>query len=457
MMKKLKALTAFLAATLVLVPLLSCQNTVDETESTTSKADTQTTGEASDTTEGSDTTEPAGDDVNPHLENLENADITIVYWYNPDQYALDKSRNSSVYDPILEAIPRYEEETGGKVTVEATDWNGMQQRVIDLVNAGEAPDLMEVYDRTMHPAIFSGLVTPIDEYVVDADFDFYKVSRELFSWEGASYAIPLKPYNFLMLYNKDMITLAGLEDPLEVFKRGEWTFDKFAEYGEALYKNVNGTVTQYGFSSWQDCITSFMLANGGALIDVDTVNGTATSGFENPAVVNTLEIIAPWFNATNGWAISPTDDSFFDLWSSNQLGFIRGPDLPQDEVPFEVGAVPYPSGPDGQEKGFVVYPQGMSVPTGSKNPKGAVAFMYTVNQVQLETGDEIERNRIGAELFDIIYHEDVTPVYAYDKSPTDIDQVIGSIHNLMNESMPPATIISTLKPELDAMVQRTYE
>lgn len=393
---------------------------------------------------------------NPHLEDLENADITIVYWYNPDQYEIDKSRNDAVYDPILEAIPVYEEVTGGTVTVEATDWNGMQQRVVDLVNAGEAPDLMEVYDRNFYPAVFGGLIQPITDYVSDVDYDWYQVKQDLFTWGDDVYAIPLKPYNFLMLYNKDMMMLNGLEDPLEVFLRGEWTFDKFKEYGEAIYTEVNGEVLQWGFGSWQDAVTYFMLANGGALIDVNAEDGTATSGFDNPAVVETLELIAPWYEANGGFIMAPVDDSFFHFWEVNQLAFIRGPDLPQDEVPFEVGAVPYPTGPSGPEKSFVVYPQGMAIPNGASNPEGAVAFMYTVNEVQREIGDAKERERIGDELFEVIYGDDVTQVYAYDKAPTDIDELIGSIINFLVEGTPPATIVSTLQPELQAMVDRTF-
>ena len=50
-------------------------------------------------------------------ETLDNPDISIVYWYNQDQYAYDTSKNENVYDPILEAVPYFEAKYGGKVNV----------------------------------------------------------------------------------------------------------------------------------------------------------------------------------------------------------------------------------------------------------------------------------------------------------------------------------------------------
>ena len=62
------------------------------------------------------------DNVEGLPETLENPNITIVYWYNPKQYAVDIRKQADVYDPILEAIPYFEEKYGGKVTVIYSAW-----------------------------------------------------------------------------------------------------------------------------------------------------------------------------------------------------------------------------------------------------------------------------------------------------------------------------------------------
>ena len=68
-------------------------------------------------TEPTETTAPTTDAANTGdlLSNvaglpdkLENPNISIVYWYNEDQYKYDTSKNANVYDPILEAIPYFE-------------------------------------------------------------------------------------------------------------------------------------------------------------------------------------------------------------------------------------------------------------------------------------------------------------------------------------------------------------
>ena len=85
-------------------------------------------------TEPTETTAPATDAANDGdlLSNvaglpdkLENPNISIVYWYNEDQYKYDTSKNANVYDPILEAIPYFEEKYGGEVNVIYAAWGEM--------------------------------------------------------------------------------------------------------------------------------------------------------------------------------------------------------------------------------------------------------------------------------------------------------------------------------------------
>lgn len=140
-------------------------------------------------------------------ESLDNPNISIVYWYNPDQYEQDTAADGNVYDPILEAIPDFEAKYGGKVEIIYTEWGKMLEETINRQNSGSAPDLIEVYDRIMHNVIFNKVVQPVDDYVTDADFSYYKVDRSLFSWKDKTYAIPIKPYLKYIMFNKDLFDL----------------------------------------------------------------------------------------------------------------------------------------------------------------------------------------------------------------------------------------------------------
>lgn len=394
-------------------------------------------------------TEPAGEFLSNLPETLENPNISIVYWYNPDQYAYDTSKNENVYDPVLEAIPYFEEKYGGKVEVIYAAWGEMLNTVTALQQSGEAPDLFEVYDESMYSVILSGVAQSLDSYTTDADYSYYDVDKSLFSWKGSVYAIPLKPYAFYIMFNRDLFDMEGLDAPDVMFQNGEWNWSNFRDVCKALTKTTDGEVSQYAYGSYEDTILSFMYANGTSLLNTNTADGTVTPNIEAAAVQSTLNYL-----------IELKDNFVYgnDMWGwfdNGNMAMIRGKEFPVD-LPFEVGMVPFPTGDDYEGKNLVCYPQGMAVPTGAKNPEGAVTFMRVVNELQQTVGNQKEANRIGQENYDMIYADDVEYVYAYDKCLNDIGTLIASIVNYIRDGVPAATIAANMLPELQAEINLMY-
>jgi multiple sugar transport system substrate-binding protein len=450
-MRNKKIVALFMVLVLIAITGMGCSSSGNQTEN---QSGNQVTNDGS---KGSTTQEDAGQagtnedagtaDALP--DKLDNPNVSIVYWYNPDQYAYDTKKNADVYDPILEAIPDFEAKYGGKVNVIYAAWDQMLESVIALQNSGDAPDLFEVYDRNMYNVIFSNIAAPIDSYVTDKDFSYYDVDRSLFSWKGETYAIPIKPYTFYMMFNRDLFALEGLTPPDELFRDGKWNFDEFEKAIKALTKTADGEVTQYGYGSYDDTVTYFMLVNGAPLLDVNTETGKVTSNLSKPSVQNTINYLTRWSdNIIYGW-------DMFGWWDNGALGIIRGKEFPVDH-PFEVGMVPYPTGPDSNGKNLVVYPQAFALAKGAKNPQGAAAFMRMVNDKQLEVGNQKEANRIGQENYDMIYADDVKLVYAYDKNLNDIDNIIGSIINYMNDDVPASTIAANLESQISASIELIF-
>lgn len=382
-------------------------------------------------------------------DKLDNANISIVYWYNPKQYEYDTSKNKDVYDPILEAIPYFEEKYGGKVNVIYSQWGEMLSTVTSLQQSSDAPDLFEVYDETMYSVILSKVCQPLDDYTTDLDYSYYDVDKSLFSWKGSTYAIPLKPYAFYIMFNRDMFDLEGIDAPDVLFRNGEWNWDTFREVCKTLTKTVDGEVSQVAYGSYEDTILSFMYANGATLLDIDTAAGSVKPNLESVAAQNTLSYLVE------------LRDTFVygnDMWGwfdNGNMAMIRGKEYPVD-LPFETGMVPFPTGDDYEGKNLVVYPQGMAVPTGAKNPEGAVAFMRIVNELQQAVGNQKEANRIGQENYDMIYADDVKMVYAYDKGLNDIGTIVTSIVNYIRDGVPAATITANMLPEIQADIELVY-
>lgn len=385
-------------------------------------------------------------------ETLENPNLKIVYWYNPAQYKYDTSKFPTVYDPILEAIPFFEEKYGGTVEIIYSGWGDMIETVVSLQNANEAPDLFEVYDETCYSTILAGVSRPLDDIVTDLDYSYYDVSRDLFSWEGSTYAIPLKPYIFNMAFNRDLFDLEGLPSPDELFKEGNWNWTTFKEACKALTKTVDGETVQSAFGSYKDAITSFMYTNGTQMLNVDTKTGTVTSNLSDVKMQNTLNYLV---ELKDYLMLVETEDEFTSAFDNGTLAMTRSY-ADEADLPFEMGLVPFPAGDDYEGKNLLAYPQAMSIPNGAKNPEGAVAFMRIVNEVQKEIGDKKEAERIGQDVYDMIYADDVKLAYAYDKSIEDVGTIIASICNYINDGVPAATIIANMEPELQSKIDMMY-
>ena len=89
-----------------------------------------------------------------------------------------------------------------------------------------------------------------------------------------------------LAFNKQMLEDNNLEDPRDLYARGEWTWDKFVEYCKVLTKDTDGdgVIDQYGFTGFkEEVFAQLIMANGGSI-----ASGT-TEGLSSPAVVEALE------------------------------------------------------------------------------------------------------------------------------------------------------------------------
>lgn len=392
-------------------------------------------------------------------DTLDNPHLHIIYWRGERAYQTARAINPHIWDPVWETVALFEERFGGTVTVEFANWNDMVQRMTELQSANAAPDLVMVYDRVMHNMIFQGSLMPLTDLVMDEDFEFWGVGRDLMSWRGVPYAIPWKPYLTSMMFNRDLLELHGQPMPDELFLAGEWTFEAFADIVRATTQYVDGNPVTLGFGSWAgEGLSRFLVANGAAFIDVDTPTGTVTSGFENQILIDTLDWIRSWGGgAQSGWV---TGDDMWGWFGAGGLAFIDGHEYGtvNAELPFAVGMVPYPRGPHSPvDVPIVVMPQGMGVPHGAQNPEGAIAFMRMLNENWRDVGQRYTFNLIGEYNFNMIYNNpNAQMVYAFDKSTRNVDHIFGSAINMLGDNTPGSTIAETLNPELVADIALVF-
>ena len=118
--------------------------------------------------------------------------------------------------------------------------------------AGGNPYAMSANSARFFPqTIFANLYEPLNDYVKDVDYfnaekpengGISKEINESFSWNGKFYATGSAKacYSYAFYYNKKRFADDGLEDPYELWKKGEWTWDKVLEQGKQITDISNG-------------------------------------------------------------------------------------------------------------------------------------------------------------------------------------------------------------------------
>lgn len=242
-------------------------------------------------------------------------------------------------------------------------WEGIMESInVSIMSGKPDVDIYEVDLQFGVPAAMNGYAMDIADYAA-ADNDIFteqNVMEYLNIMNGEKNYLfkPVNKTNQLggqpLSFNMDMIREANLENPQDLWDRGEWTWAKFEEYLKALTKDTNGdgSVDIYGYGGWWTSLLQNLLMSNGAVIA-----GDKKEGLSSPQTVEVLNLIermyvndktaAPWnnddWNANNQW-YGKKQAAFFTsaAWVYSEFGI-------SPDVGFEIGVVPWPVGPSGNK------------------------------------------------------------------------------------------------------------
>ena len=164
---------------------------------------------------------------------LENKKVTVYCW---GEYVPEKLHDWQGY--------RFIDYYGGEVEV-ILSTGDYYENLYKLITAGEIPDIVIGEAKSFPNFIMKDLVQAWDTYV-DFDNPVWKETGAMsdidkMRYDGKVYNITAKSHNLgVMFYNKRIISDAGLEEPMELQKRGEWTWEKFKEYLDATTMDTTG-------------------------------------------------------------------------------------------------------------------------------------------------------------------------------------------------------------------------
>jgi len=395
MKRSIKTIILLTLLALALAFTAACNNGDDEPEETPTEEAATPTPEPEPVEE-----DPAEED--PVVEDPPVADTLdfggrefVIFTHNPGVNTFDP--DPTIEDPTADDrhwanLQRIYEEFNGSVRHEVVAYEDIFALFVTSVMAGNPlGDLVEVPSSNLASAIAQGLIMPLDEFI-PADEEIWATSG---NWTvpatflnnryyalGAN-SIEMGALGFLV-YNKDIIAAAGLEDPGAVYDRGEWDWDTFLEYlRETTTIGPDGVHNQFGLGGSPGSLLPMILASNAATLMDPTDFSFA---MDNPRTIHAMEFAVQMFN-TERLLATPNEEG--DWWADTtaaaygniafwpapywMLGWAFG-DIP-------LGGVPFPAGPDNPNgyAHFQGFSLGMAVPTGTEDP---LAVYRMFNEMQ---------------------------------------------------------------------------
>lgn len=178
--------------------------------------------------------------------------------------------------PIELAV--FQERYGGVIESKIVAWSQRFDSLATSINGDEGIDFFTASDFDAFPkGVVKSMFVPVDDYI-DFNSELWadvKATNDSLMWNGQHYIIcnQITGDSNVIIYNKDTIEEYNFEDPYELYKNGEWTWDKMEEM---LLEYVDVNEEQYGLDGW-----SFESA-------ISKTTGVAYVGLENGKLVNNL-------------------------------------------------------------------------------------------------------------------------------------------------------------------------
>ena len=329
-MRKLKKLAAVALTGAMAFSMAACGGS---DSGSTSSTQASSGGSTSADTSAASTEASSSSTKTPKHEGSEPRTIKIGTWYDIyyDSTHKDIHDDPSVSDEELaqkmfDNLKRVEEKYNVRIEYVNLTYDGVQESINTSVLAGKPDcDIYLTEPAFGIPAVANGYATDLSK-VLPADADIltnrnYLTSIDINGLDGTYLMLPVggesvPGSSYVLAFNKKMLDDAGLENPNDLYSRGEWTWDKWREYLMKLTKDSDGDgVTDvYGFGSRYDWLFEYLnMSNGTA------VASNKTENLSSKEVGETLDFIYNMYNVDH--VARPWNE---DDWNDNQNSYVNG-------------------------------------------------------------------------------------------------------------------------------------
>ena len=290
-----------------------------------------------------------------------------------EETARQKAINLNVCQLKWDNVKTIEETYGVTFTWDNITYSGVTDSINTSIIAG-SPDC-EVYlveSGMAIPAQMNGLAVDLKTILPEDDDLFTDQSNMGYLDLGDGKACILYQISgqnnieatYPLGFNMQLLEENNLEDPRELYKRGEWTWDKFIEYCTVLTQDTDGDgqTDQYGYCGYMmETMEQLMMSNNANIAATMTENLSSAATGEALQMMydmyNTYNVCYPYDYESQGG--NPSDSmrtqycqgniGFFPIavWIANGQGnYSPGGD---NNLTFDTAYVRWPVGPSGDQ------------------------------------------------------------------------------------------------------------
>ena len=316
----------------------------------------------------------------------------------------EKEHNKKVAEMKFANVANLESKYNCKFYWTNLTYTGVQESITTSVLAGTPDADIYLVDTGMAiPAQANGLAVDL-KTVLPEDADIF-TTQEVMSYLdlGDGKACIIKRVEaqsqveatYPLAFNMQMLADNNLEDPRDLWEKGEWTWDKFIEYCQVLTQDTDGDgqTDQYGYCGYEyETFEQLMMSNGGQI----AVPGQSQT-LDSAPIAETLQMFSDMYNTYN--ICYPYDfegnpsDSMRNQYTQGNIGFfpiaawIESSNADYDwngsgttNLPFDVAYVRWPVGPSGNKD--TNYGKNATagefyiIPAGIAEPETVYNFLY---------------------------------------------------------------------------------
>ncbi len=253
-----------------------------------------------------------------------------------------------------------------------------------MVLAENAPDLYKVRDGDVAGIMRQGLFTDLTD-LIDWDSRNWidlKPYLDMVKYNGHILIAPEFNSNYFIWYNKTLFSEHGVEDPIELYDKGEWDLDKFDSICKRLTVRNNGTVQIYGFGydhTWMRQVFAMFDAQ----LSVKSGDGYVNT-VGSDAVTDAISYLNEQINVSR---VTCKPEKALPYFASGKLAMLWYGNWLSMSAPFAemnlTGAIDFVPAPTnshltlGPRQDFAL--SGHAIPIGAKDTEAAIAFIEIFN------------------------------------------------------------------------------